>query len=66
MLRMASLIAAAVAVGLLAAYNAAPPVTCGVAIDVPLYEAYADVRLLPGTVDMIPDPGAPISTVSDP
>ena len=31
--------AAAEAAGLLAAYNAAPPVTCGVAIEVPLYEA---------------------------
>lgn len=34
--RMAFFISVYVAVGRRAAYNAAPPVTCGVAIDVPL------------------------------
>lgn len=38
LLRMALRICAAVAPGFEAAYRAAPPVTCGVAIDVPLYE----------------------------
>ncbi len=36
--KIAALIIAAVLPGYAAAYNAAAPVTCGVAIEVPLYE----------------------------
>ena len=48
----------AVAFGYLEAKRATEPVTCGVAIDVPLYAAYE----LLGTDDMMPAPGAAIST----
>jgi len=49
--RIAALIWAAVAPLCVDAYNAAAPVTCGVAIEVPLYEAYDDAPLLAGTVE---------------
>ncbi len=42
-------------------YSAAAPVTCGVAMDVPLYELYP-----PSTVDHMALPGAPMSTVVTP
>src|SRR5687768_17076796 len=42
--------------------STAAPVTCGVAIDVPLYDPY----VLPGNVELIPTPGAPRSTVVAP
>jgi hypothetical protein len=35
-------------------------------MDVPLYEAYFELPLLPGTVDTMPDPGAPMSTLVAP
>ena len=48
--------------GLDAAQSAMAPVTCGVAMEVPLY----DDHVLSGTVDRIPLPGAPRSTVVAP
>jgi hypothetical protein len=60
--RIAARICAAVAVGNAAAYKATAPDTCGVAMDVPLYEAYEFV----GTDETIDTPGAPISTVVAP
>lgn len=49
--RMASLIVAADAPECDAAYNAAAPVTCGVAIEVPLYDPYVDAPFFPGSVE---------------
>jgi len=55
---IAPLICAAEAPGCVAAYNVAAPVTCGVAIDVPLYDAYPDLSTpfeRTGTVDQMPE-----------
>ena len=60
-LRMAALICAAVAPEFRALYSATAPETCGVAIDVPLHDAYP-----PGTVDQMACPGAPMSTENGP
>jgi len=60
--RIAVRVCCAVVPGLSALYNAAAPVTCGVAIDVPLNDAYVPL----GVVDQIPLPGAPRSTVEAP
>src|SRR5262245_48919923 len=57
--RMTSLIRLAETHGRSDAYNAAAPVTWGVAIDVPLMLRY----VLPGAVEMMPLPGAPKSTL---
>ena len=60
--RIAARVCCAVTPGLRALYNAAAPVTFGVAIDVPLNDAYVPL----GVVDQIPLPGAPRSTVVAP
>ena len=55
-------ICAAVASECVEAYSATAPVTCGAAIEVPLYEPYFS----PGKVEWIDDPGAARSTVVTP
>ncbi len=61
-LRMVALISAAFALGFCALYSMTAPLTCGVAINVPLYDPY----VFSGSFDQMDDPGAPMSTVFGP
>ncbi len=56
---MVALISAPFALGFCALYSAMAPLTCGVTINVPLYDPY----VFSGSVDQMDDPGAPMLTV---